>query len=36
MFSALISCLMFLGGFGHLSAKCHDFSQLKHFPLEKY
>jgi hypothetical protein len=37
MFSALIYCLIFLGGgSGHLSAKCSDFSQLKHFHLEKY
>jgi hypothetical protein len=36
MFRALISCLIYLGGIGHLLAKCLDFSQLKHFSLEKY
>jgi hypothetical protein len=36
IFKALISCLIFLGGFGHLSAKCPDYPQLKHFSCEKY
>jgi hypothetical protein len=36
MFQALSSFLIFLGGFGHLLAKCPDSPQLKHFLFEKY
>ena len=36
MFKALRSFLIFLGGLGHLSAKCLDSLQLKHFPSKKY
>jgi hypothetical protein len=36
MFKALSSFLIFLGDLGHLSSKCPDPPQLKHFPFEKY
>jgi hypothetical protein len=36
IFKALISCLIFLGGLWHLSAKCPVSPQLKHYPFEKY
>jgi hypothetical protein len=36
IFKALISYLIFLGGLGHLLAKCHVSPQLKHLSFEKY